>query len=259
MSLSSPPQRVLGASVVVAMLVGPLGCVQSASLGGELPDAPVGFGGEGEGGEWDDTECGSDTEGHTSDDGESGDDGTLPSSWDPPPDCTGDAEDGRHCLPAAVTDCATEVGYVVSSWRDPVPEVERLWVAGVYETRPDAGVGDGPSGEATVRWALDGPNVLVVSAYEPTHWTVALSGAGELTRIIATGVYRQSVDAPPGVAVEIHSAEAGTADFACGYAVPGEGGGCEGEALAAFAQRAAGRSISGFDGCYSASDFYFGW
>ncbi len=269
----------LGRRSVWLALLAASGCVQSASLGNELAGSAAGGGGDGDAGaygtadgEWSDTEYtelpGSDTATEpepgpddNDDGGSTGEPVTLPSSWDPPEGCTGEASDGLRCLPAAVVDCDTGTESGVSWWRadDPDAALERLWVAGVYQTRSDHTIGHHPTGHGSVSWSIPGANVLVLSAYEPTDWTVTLAGGGQLSRVVATGHHAQSIDAPPGVVVETLAHVDGVSDYACGYAVPGNGGGCEGEELVAFAQQHTGLSVAGFDGCYDATEFVFGW
>jgi hypothetical protein len=59
------------------------------------------------------------------------------------------------------------------------------------------------------------------------------------------------------VAVEIHSLEEGAATWACGFALPGEGEGCEGEELVGFATWITGLDLFAFDGCYRATAFEY--
>lgn len=158
--------------------------------------------------------------------------------------------------PAVITDCDVEAGYEVSSWRAVDPSSPRLWVGGVYETRDDHDLDHHPRGSGTVTWAIPGDNVLVLGAYEPVDWTITVGPGGALTRVIATGYYVPTVTAPEGVAVEIHAHEAGTS-WACGHALPGGGGGCEGEEIVAFAMQATDLPLHAFDGCYHASAFEY--
>jgi hypothetical protein len=238
------------------------GCVQTSALGHELPDPEqAGDGdGDGDGGSEGSTTDSAwlDPEDGTSEGSETmGDDGIgLPASWDPPLGCGADPAEGLGCLPAAVTDC--DLAYQPSWWRTADLHATRMWVAGVYETRSDHSFNDHPVGAATVHWSIAGSNVLVLSSYEPTHWTVLLEGEGALDHIIVTGYHAQSVTAPGDVPVDVYTLAA-SAVYACGYAVPGDGGGCEGEHLARFAQNVTGLPISGFDGCYTATNFRFGW
>lgn len=166
-----------------------------------------------------------------------------------------DLEEGMRPETSAILDCATDAGYEVSTWRAAEAESTRLWVGGVYETRSDHSGGYHPTGTAHVDWRVPGSNVLVLSSYEPTDWTVALQDGGELYKVIAIGYHLQSVSAPPGVIVQTFSYEAGDSVVSCGYSLPGNGGGCEGEELVAVAQDLTGLGLYGFDGCYRATAF----
>jgi hypothetical protein len=112
-------------------------------------------------------------------------------------------------------------------------------------------------GEGFVSWSMPGSNVLVVSSYEPTHWTLELAPGGELERIVAIGYHVQTVDAPEGVIVETYALEAGDCLWSCGYSLPGQGGGCEGVELVAAAEHVTGLDLYAFDGCYDATTFTY--
>jgi hypothetical protein len=156
-----------------------------------------------------------------------------------------------------IVDCSVDQGYSVSSWRAAAPGEEQLWVAGVYETRGDHGFDYHPMGAGTVTWSQPGDNVLVLGAYEPTTWTVTVEAGASLSRIIAIGYHEQIVDAPEGVEIEVHTIDGGMCEFACGYALPGDGGGCDGEVLIGVAEHLSGRTMTAFDGCYQATEFAF--
>lgn len=169
----------------------------------------------------------------------------------PPPDVEPVANTG------VILDCDVEAGYEISSWRATEPRSPRLWIGGVYQTHGDHSGGNHPEGMGTVTWGLPGRNVLVLSSYEPVAWTVTLTEGAQLDRLILTGYHAQRAEVPAGVEVEIHTYEGGADDFACGHALPGDGGGCEGEELVDFAQRATGLPMFAFDGCYDASAFEY--
>ncbi len=179
----------------------------------------------------------------------------LPTDWSPPDDCPNTAQQDLRCLPASATSCA---GGNRSWWRAEPVEDERLWIAGIYQSRSDHSGNYHPQGSVDVDWSLAGSNTLVLSSYEPTEWTVSLTGDGALDRVILTGYHAQAINAPEGVDVEVHTYEQGGTFMACGFSVPGDGGGCEGVELVRFAQNRTGLPVSGFDGCYESTSFSFG-
>jgi hypothetical protein len=87
---------------------------------------------------------------------------------------------------------------------DTEPEIcnpAELHVVGSYA----AGGGsyeDDITGEATVRVTRPGPSVLVLSSYEPVHWTVIAEEGAIIERVILNGVYAGSATAPDGVPVD---------------------------------------------------------
>jgi len=219
------------------------GCVVDARLGA------LDGGGGGSGGSEAPLETGdsgdSGDSGAEAGDGMFGDDGSLPPGIEPVSDTN------------VILDCDLQGGYEVSSWRATEPSSPRLWIGGVYQTRGDHSGGYHPEGSATVSWGVPGRNVLVLGSYEPTQWTITVEDGAELELVVVTGYHDQRVVAPPDVAVEIHTYENGASPFACGYSLPGDGGGCEGEELVAFAQQATGLSMYAFDGCYDATTFRY--
>jgi hypothetical protein len=86
----------------------------------------------------------------------------------------------------------------------PEPEIcnpAELHVVGSYS----AGGGrhaDGITGEATVRVTRPGPSVLVLSNYEPVHWTVVAEEGAVIERVILNGRHAGSATAPDGVPVD---------------------------------------------------------
>jgi hypothetical protein len=218
----------------------------AAGLAGCVLDARLGALDSGESGSDPDSDSGSGSG--------SGSDTTSESSGDPsvlPPGLEPSADE------EVILDCNHGAGYGVSSWRSSEPSSPRLWVGGVYETRSDHSFEHHPVGAGTVEWAVPGQNVLVLGAYEPTSWTLTVAPGGALERVIVTGYHAQTVQAPAGVVVETYSLEADGGDWACGFALPGDGGGCEGEELVAFAERVTGLELYAFDGCYHATMFEY--
>jgi hypothetical protein len=227
------------AALVLGSLVMLGGCVLDARLGA-LDD-----GDGGDDGDPTDGDDGDDGPGDPSaDDGDSDSDpSTLPPGLEP------------SSGPPVILDCDYDAGYEVSSWRATDPSSPRLWVGGVYVT-VDHSFGEHPQGTGTVTWGIPGDNVLVLGSYEAADWTVTIAPGGSLSKVVATGYYPPSVQAPEGVIVELYALESGT-QWACGHALPGDGGGCEGEELVAFAQQVTGLPLYAFDGCYQASAFEY--
>ena len=178
---------------------------------------------------------------------------------DPDPDEPGDelaCEADPAMVPPAVVDCDTPAGYEVSSTRTGAEGTPRLWVGGVYQTRDDHSGGYHPVGDGHVQWDIAGDNVLVLSSYEPTDWVVELGPGASLSKVIVVGYHAQTIQAPAGVETEALSYETG-GGYACGYSLPGNGGGCEGEELVAFAEAHTGLTLAAFDGCYDATQFHY--
>ncbi|MEM6994936.1 MAG: hypothetical protein AAF721_30770 [Myxococcota bacterium] len=156
-----------------------------------------------------------------------------------------------------IVDCHGGAGYETSTWRNQDPAQAQLWVGAVYQTRDDHAFNYHPMGAGTVSWTRPGNNVLVLGSYEPTTWDLEVSGDGELQTVIAIGYHTQVVNAPEGVEVVTHAWVDGDCYFECGYSLPGDGGGCEGEDLVALAEHLTGRILTGFDGCYDATEFSY--
>jgi hypothetical protein len=195
-----------------------------------------------------------------SSEGDALDDGESTDAEDALDDSTGDPDDrGRDGgsvsqLHSAIVDCDVDGGYEVDVVRAPWT-AERLWVAGVYQTRDDHSYGYHPVGDGTVLWGIPGDNVLVLSSYEPTRWIVELVEGGALSRILVFGYHGQLVDAPSSVPVEVYAYEDGTGEVACGYWLsPGfvSGSDCDADELVALAEAWTDRRLTGFDGCYDA-------
>ncbi len=235
---------------------------------------PEGDDGEDEGEDWVEDEAGEDGDEGCNDTDHPGDDG---GDEDEGGDDQGDGmgeEGGEECSTPApfdldaladyeavdenvITDCDVGGGYGVSSWRASEPQEAQLWVSGVYQTRSDHSFNNHPMGDGAVSWSRPGDNVLVLGAYEPTTWDVEVVEGGELYKVIAIGYHTQIVNAPDGVEVLTFSHADGDCYFECGYALPGEGGGCEGEDLVGLAEHLTGRTLTGFDGCYDATNFAY--
>ncbi|HEU4404832.1 MAG TPA: hypothetical protein VFS43_06030 [Polyangiaceae bacterium] len=169
----------------------------------------------------------------------------------PPPPDGSPVEAG----PLRINDCGYAGASHVATAEPGQPE---LFVLSVYETRSDHGFGYHPTGEASVTDTRTTPHVLVLSSYEPTHWTINADAAGGLTQIILNGYHDQTVTAPPGVLVSEHSGfnDEGPEYFsACGYAWPNNDGGCDTPGLVSGVESFSGLSLSAFAGCYVATNF----
>ena len=68
-----------------------------------------------------------------------------------------------------------------------------LHFIGIQATSPWASFDDNRPGRALVNFELPGPNVLVLSAYRPTTWTVRVKQGGSLLRVVVIGYYKQKV------------------------------------------------------------------
>lgn len=91
--------------------------------------------------------------------------------------------------------------------------------------------------------------ILVLSSFEPTHWTVSLDEGTNVVKIVTLGYYDQPVSFQGGsVSVEHH-------DYACGYSWPYNGQGCDTNVLFTKAEKATRSYVSAFAGCYRANTF----
>jgi hypothetical protein len=149
-----------------------------------------------------------------------------------------------------ILDCATSGGYEVSTYRPKLHGEPEVNVIGVYETRSDhSGADYHPTGEATVKVTRHAKQILVLSSYEPTHWTVVLDQGVTVEKILTLGYYAQPVTFQgPSVPVQ-------HLGYSCGYVYPENGQGCETSTLFAKAEKSAQSPISSFAGCYRANTF----
>ncbi len=134
------------------------------------------------------------------------------------------------------------------------PEVH---VIGVYEARGDHGGGVHPTGSATVHVERTGPQVLVLSSYEPVNWKVSAVPGADIQYILALGYHAQSVEAPPGVEVRVLDYETRGVFSGCAYEYPDDDphSGCETPDLLAEVKRLTGQDVSSFHGCYQGTSF----
>lgn len=96
--------------------------------------------------------------------------------------------------------------------REPSPGETELHVIQIYEAQSSGswtidaeGTPHAPPhlrGEVLVEVDRPGTHVLALAAYEPVHWRIHASRGATIEAVLLSGFYRQSVDAPPGAAVE---------------------------------------------------------
>jgi hypothetical protein len=149
-----------------------------------------------------------------------------------------------------VLDCATDAGYEVNSYRAQLHGDPEVNVIGIYESRSDhRGADYHPMGEASVHVSRRGRQILVLSSYEPTHWTVTLDPGTSVVKVVTLGYYEQPVIFR-GESTPVEQRE-----YACGYSWPYNGQGCDTNQLFASSERAAHSPVAGFAGCYRANTF----
>jgi len=184
---------------------------------------------------------------------------------------------------AGANDCNTAAGYELDSYVANAIQSPELHIIGVYEASMLPGT---PRGEALIRIRRHSASTLVLSAYEPTRWTVRMEAGGRVDRVIATGYHRQEVVVEPadaGVETTTISYEDDQDMLGVGYSWPSESerhGQCEDffspeeceflgefwrydlqhqieelERLVAGAERITDRSLTTFHGCYDMSEF----
>jgi len=149
-----------------------------------------------------------------------------------------------------VLDCAVDDGYQVNriEGRSGSPEV---YVLSVYESQRN-----GAHGEATVHVTRSAGLVLVLSSYEPTHWTVSGDENAHIEQVILSGYHPQSatVDAGVEVIIDRSGAQSGVVALSlCGYG--DDSGGCDTRSLIAGAEQLSGQPVTELVGCYRASTF----
>lgn len=137
----------------------------------------------------------------------------------------------------------------------PRPPCGELHIVGIYESRSDHGGGMHPMGSTRVRFGRAGDNILVLSAYEPTHWNVELAPGAGLARVILSGYHDQVATVPAGIPVEIRSYEVrGNYLGASGYAWPSSEGGSNTPLLVHKVEELTSRRLTSFHGCYRMTD-----
>ena len=169
---------------------------------------------------------------------------TSPSSSTSPKLCS------RLAEKPVILDCQ---GSSPSSYRSSgTSAATALHIVSVYETRSDHSFGYHPTGSALVDFALPGANVLVLSSYEPTHWTVSMARVASLEKIITIGYHQQTVTLV-GSATNVPVQPSKSRK--CGYSLPYNGGGCDTDTLISTIRQETGLPLASFDGCYRATRF----
>jgi len=163
--------------------------------------------------------------------------------------------------PIVIEDCPSPSPH--HAYFSGVQDEPELAVIGVYETRNDhSGADYHPTGEAIVQVDRAGPLVLVLSSYEPTHWTVVAAPDTQIDAIYLIGFHHQSADAPVGIPVTAYTvADGNVLDDSRGQPVvtavawPRDFGGGNTPGLVEVAQRLSGLALTSFAGCYRATEF----
>ena len=170
-----------------------------------------------------------------------------------PPLCNDDGGTDPTLGPV-VLDCPTGEGYEVDGRIGSTPGAPELRILGIYESRSDHSFGSHPTGEATVNVSRQGPTILVLSSYEPTHWTVNVVSGALVERVILNGYYDQTATVPAGVPIENHSPyQRWLGSY--GYAWPDNTGGGSTANLIFRAEELTGQCLASFHGCYRATRF----
>jgi hypothetical protein len=166
-------------------------------------------------------------------------DGTTGSSGDGGGDETA-APDG---FPNAAATCTS--GVLDEHFPDALGDPE-LVILGVYQ----------PTGtDIDVSIDRPGPSIVVVlSSYESVHWVLDIAAGTDVAEVILNGYEVHTVEGE-GAATVTDRSGLGNYLEACGYAYPGEDGGCETESLIAAAEGLTETTLAVFAGCYEASSF----
>ncbi len=112
---------------------------------------------------------------------------------------------------------------------------------------------EGDGGGATVVLARPGRHILVLNAYDETHWNVEVKNGATLERVYAVGHHPQHVKTNVTTKIETESAMEGGADVN-GYSFPDRST----EALLKLASIRVDRHATSFHGCVSASKWTIG-
>lgn len=152
-----------------------------------------------------------------------------------------------------VLDCAGSSGYRVSTYRPQLAGDPELHVVGVYETRSDHSAGNHPRGEGKVHVSRRTRQVLALTSYEPTDWSVTVDQGVVLEKVVLMGYHLHTVKVPAGVPVVDLSGPGRSP--ACAVVWPGDDQGCNTQGTVGRAEHAAQAPIASFAGCYRATSF----
>ncbi|MEE2751652.1 MAG: putative metal-binding motif-containing protein [Myxococcota bacterium] len=142
-------------------------------------------------------------------------------------------------------------GGQVWSYVDPAATAPELHIVGVYNAHQNA------SGNVVVNVNRQTQMTLVLSAYDPTSWTVNVASGVQIDTILVNGYHSQTVSAPSSIPVETRSYDQTGTNFGnyCGYSLPYAGGGCDTNILISGVENYVGQSMTSFTGCYSGIEF----
>lgn len=141
--------------------------------------------------------------------------------------------------------CRTAAGYEYNHYEEARGGVGRtqLHVVGIYEPAPE--------GSVEVRVKRQGASVLVLSAYDATRWNVVIEPGAVVQKILVSGYHEQSVDAPPGIPVEVRSYDQTFSYLGFGHAWPSH----KTTDLVDTAEGLTGLELTSFRGCYASNRF----
>lgn len=125
-------------------------------------------------------------------------------------------------------------------------------VFGTYETVTSRGFREHRRGTVTVNLERTAPQVLVLSAYEPTRWVIAPAPGAQLRAVIVSGYHAHQVEAPRSARIINLS---GDGRYLAASGNPGDGSGLADNAagLIAGVEGYLGAPVSSYHGCYRAT------
>jgi hypothetical protein len=127
----------------------------------------------------------------------------------------------------------------------------QLHVVGIYQAVGTDGW-ERETGNVDIQVTRPGSSVLLLSAYEPTHWNVQVGPDSFVERIILSGYYAQGVTAPEGTKIESYAIdENGNNWLGYGYMWPSY----DSFDLVDKAQSLTGLELTSFRGCYLGASF----